>query len=72
MPKTKRNTTFFIDGYEVSAIFAKTGDPAAIAHIKQMLLSSFIAGTPGPRPKGILAISPGQRDNICGGKPHVP
>lgn len=72
MPKTKRDAVFSIDGYEVSATFANVGDPAAITHVKQILLSAFVANTPGPRPKGILAISPGQRDNICGGKPHVP
>lgn len=72
MPNERHSTSFSIDGYEVSATFAETGDPAAINHAKQILLSAFVASTSKPGPKGILAISPEQRDNISRGKPHVP
>ena len=72
MPSTKHNAVFSVDGYEVSATFAQAGDPAAITHVKQILLSAFVASTPKARPKGILAISPEQRDNISGGNFHVP
>ncbi len=72
MPSAKHNAVFSVDGYEVSATFAQAGDPAAITHVKQILLSAFVASTPKARPKGILAISPEQRDNNSGGNPHVP
>lgn len=72
MPSTKHNAVFSVDGYEVSATFAQAGNPAAITHVKQILLSAFVASTPKARPKGILAMSPEQRDNSSGGNPHVP
>ncbi len=72
MPNERCSASFSIDGYEVSATFLSAGDPAAISHAKQILLSAFVASTSMPRPKGILAISPEQRDNISGGNPHVP
>ncbi len=71
MPSSKRSAVFSIDGYEVSATFAKAGDPAAISHAKQILLSAFVASTSKPQFKGILAISPEQRDNSSGGRPHA-
>lgn len=72
MPNERQSASFSIDGYEVSATFASAGDPAALNHAKQILLSAFVASTSKPGSKGILAISPEQRDNIGGGKPHVP
>lgn len=72
MPHERHSANFSIDGYEVSATFAHAGDPAAIQHAKQILLSAFVASSSKAQPKGILAISPEQRDNIGRGKPHVP
>ena len=70
MPDKRHSASFSIDGYEVSATFADAGNLTAISHAKQILLSAFIASTSGF--KGILAISPEQRDNNSGGSPHVP
>lgn len=72
MPNKRQSASFSIDGYEVSATFASAGDPAALNHAKQILLSAFVTSTSKPGSKGILAISPEQRDNIGRGKPHVP
>lgn len=72
MPNERQSASFSIDGYEVSATFANAGDPAAINHAKQILLSAFVASTSKPRSKGILAISPEQRDNIGEGNPYAP
>lgn len=72
MPNERHSASFSIDGYEVSATFADAGDPAAINHAKQILLSAFVASTSKPRSKGILAISPEQRDNIGEGNPYAP
>ncbi len=70
MPNERPSASFSIDGYEVSATFADAGNLTAISHAKQILLSAFIASTSDF--KGILAISPEQRDNNSGGNPHVP
>lgn len=72
MSNERYSANFSIDGYEVSATFAAAENPTAIRHAKQILLSNFVASTSKPGIKGILAISPGQRDNIGGGNPHVP
>lgn len=72
MPNERHSASFSIDGYEVSATFADAGDPAAISHAKQILLSAFVASTSKPGSKGILAISPEQRDNIGEGNPYAP
>lgn len=70
MPHERHSANFSIDGYEVSATFADAGNRTAISHAKQILLSAFVASTSGS--KGILAMSPEQRDNNGGGNPHVP
>ncbi len=70
MPHERHSANFSIDGYKVSATFADTGNLTAISHAKQILLPAFVASTSGF--KGILAISPEQRDNNGGGNPHVP
>lgn len=72
MPNERQSVSFSIDGYKVSATFAHAGDPAAISHAKQILLSAFVASTSKPGSKGILAISPEQRDNIGEGNPYAP
>lgn len=72
MPATRQNTSFLIDGYEISATFAETGDPAAIGRVKQILLSSFVANSTGSPSKGILDDPAEERDNSSGGSPHVP
>lgn len=72
MPATRQNASFLIDGYEISATFAEAGDPAAIGRVKQILLSSFVATSPGSPPKGILDDSAKERDNSNKGSPHVP
>lgn len=72
MQSQKQSASFFVDGYEVSATFADTGDSTTILHAKQILLSTFIASTSPTSIQGILAISPEQRDNNSGGNPHVP
>lgn len=70
MPNERHSASFSIDGYEVSATFANAGNLTAISHAKQILLSAFVASTSGF--KGILTISPEQRDNNSEGNPHVP
>lgn len=72
MPNERQSASFSIDGYEVSATFADAGDPATINHAKQILLSAFVTSTSKLGSKGILAISPEQRDNIGEGNPYVP
>lgn len=72
MPIIKRNACFSIDGYEVSVTFAETRNPTAIGHVKQILLSSFVSGSPVSQVKGILDDSVEQRDNNSEGSPHVP
>lgn len=72
MQNKKCNTTFSVDGYEVSATFADSRNTAAIDQVKQILLSSFASSTPKPQPKGILAIVPEQRDNSNGSDPYAP
>lgn len=62
MSNERQSASFSIDGYEVSATFASAGDPAALNHAKQILLSTFVASN--SKPGGIFAISPEQRDNI--------
>ena len=37
-------TTLKVDGYEISATFAETRNTAISGHLKQILLSSYIAG----------------------------
>mgnify|MGYP000037714829 FL=1 len=69
---TRRRATFAVDGYEISATFADSENAAALGQVEQILLSSFASNTPKNRAGGILAIHPGQRDNISGGTPHVP
>lgn len=70
MSTTKRN--FSIDGYEISATFAETGNPTVIGQVKQILLSAFVASAPVSRFKGILDDPSEQRDNSSEGSPHVP
>ena len=70
MPNERHSASFSIDGYEASATFADAGNLTAISYAKQILLSAFVASTSGS--KGILAISPEQRNNNGGGNPHVP
>lgn len=72
MQNTKHMATFAVDGYEVSATFAPHQNTAAIGQVKQILLSAFAANTHNPRPGGILAIPPEQRDNNSRGNPNVP
>ncbi len=72
MSTTRQNACFSIDGYKVSATFAEAGNSTAIGRVKQILLSSFVAGTPVSQPKGILDGSPKQRDNSSEDSPHVP
>lgn len=69
---TRRKALFAIDGYEISATFADSENPAALGQVKQILLSSFASNAPKNKAGGILAIHPGQRDNISGGTPYVP
>lgn len=69
MEREKSGTQLVIDGYEITATFADNKNTEAIGQVKQILLSSFVARGARSRPKGILAIHPGQRDNIDGGSP---
>lgn len=69
---TRRKAMFAIDGYEISATFADSENPAALGQVKQILLSSFASNTHKNRAGGILAFNPEQRDNISGGTPYVP
>ncbi len=69
MPNERPSANFSIDGYEVSATFADAGNLTAISRAKQILLSAFVASASSF--KGILAISPEQRDNSSGGKLHT-
>ena len=48
-------TTLKVDGYEISATFAETRNTAISGHLKQILLSSYIAGGHKPQTGGILA-----------------
>ncbi len=70
--QTGSGITFAIEGYEVSATFADSINTAALGQVKQILLSSFVSQTSGPRPKGILDVSPGRRYNIDSGNHYVP
>ncbi|MGI6029676.1 MAG: hypothetical protein ACOX81_09775 [Candidatus Heteroscillospira sp.] len=72
MQPKKHNTTFAIDGYEISATFADSRNTAAIGQVKQILLSSFASSAPKNKGGDILAIIPAQRDNMNRGKPCVP
>lgn len=72
MQNARCNTTFFIDGYEVSATFTDSRNTEAIDQIKQILLSSFASRPAKHRPGDILAIGSEQRDNIDGGSRHAP
>ena len=63
MQNSKCNTTFSIDGYEVSATFTDSRNTEAIDQIKQILLSSFASSPAKHRLGDILAIGAGQRDN---------
>ena len=66
---TRRRAIFTVDGYEISATFEDSENAAALGQVKQILLSSFASNAPKNRAGGILAIHPGQRDNISGGTP---
>ena len=68
----RREATFAIDGFEISATFADSHNAAAPGQVKQILLSAFAGSIPQKRAGGILAIHPGQRDNNSGGTPYVP
>lgn len=70
MPKS--DAVFLIGGYEISATFAEQRNTAVFSQVKQILLSSFINNASQKKLGGILAISPGQRDNIDGGRHYVP
>ena len=50
-----------VDGYEISATFAETRNTAISGHLKQILLSSYIAGGHKSQTGGILAAPPVQR-----------
>lgn len=63
---------FAIDGYEISATFADSRNPAAIGQVKQILLSSFASSAPKNKGGDILAITHEQRDNNDRGKPCAP
>lgn len=63
----RNTTTLKVDGYEISATFAETRNTAISGHLKQILLSSYIAQT-----GGILAAPPVQRYNKDGDRHHVP
>lgn len=69
---TRRKAMLAIDGYQITATFADGQNAAALGQVKQILLSSFASNAPKNRAGGILAIHPGQRDNISGGTPHAP
>lgn len=69
MQSMKRNTTFAVDGYEVSATFADSRNAAAIGQVKQILLSSFANNQASKRSGDILAIRSVTRDNK-GGDSH--
>ena len=51
-------TMLKVDGYEIYATFAKTRNTAISGHLKQILLSSYIAGGHKPQTGGILAAPP--------------
>ena len=51
-------TTLKVDGYEISATFAETRNTAISGHLKQILLSSYIAGGHKSQTEGILAGPP--------------
>lgn len=72
MQNTRRNATFAVDGYEVSATFADSRNAAALSQVKQILLSSFANNPSNPHPGDILAINSEQRDNNSGDSHHVP
>lgn len=61
-------TMVAVNGHQVSLSFAECENPAAIGQVKQILLSSYAAHTTEPKCRGILAISPRQRDNEGRGK----
>ena len=65
-------TTLKVDGYEISATFTETRNAAISGHLKQILLSSYIAGGHKYQTGGILAAPPVQRYNKDGDKHHVP
>ena len=66
------NSMHKVDGYEIYATFAKTRNTAISGHLKQILLSSYIAGGHKPQTGGILAAPPVQRYNKDGDSHHVP
>lgn len=68
MQNAENKMVFKIDGYEVSATFAEAGNPSALGHVKQILLSSFAANGHKAATKGILDVPSGQRYNINRGK----
>lgn len=43
MKNTTPETRFNINGYEISAVFAQEGNKELMAHVRQILISSFIA-----------------------------
>ena len=65
-------TMLKVDGSEIYATFAKTRNTAISGHLKQILLSSYIAGGHKPQTGGILAAPPVQRYNKDGDSHHVP
>ena len=69
MQSMKRNATFAVDGYEVSATFADSRNAAAVGQVKQILLSSFASNHAKQRSGNILAIRSETRDNN-GGDSH--
>lgn len=65
-------TTLKVDGYEISATFAETRNTAISGHLKQVLLSSYVAEGHKSETEGILDASPAQRYNKDGDRHHVP
>ena len=72
MQQRKQHTAFAVDGYAITASFADCKNAAALHHVKQILLSSFVNNTVKNSSGDILAIPPEQRDNNSGGSPYVP
>ena len=71
MSSSSQNTTFSVNGYEVSATFADSRNTVAIGLMKQILLSSFV-NTAKTHDGDILVLSPELRDNNGTENPCAP
>lgn len=73
MQQTKKEASFTIDGYEITATFTESVNIPVMENIKQILISSFLENERGIKDGNrIFANHSRNSDNNCGGTLYAP